>query len=112
VIGETITRQRGVAVADPYSGESNGLDWTTPTTAAVAGCAVAIGSTGDPNMDARDAVASDFTVYAPADADIAPADRLVIRTLTCEVVGRPFVWTNPMTGRVAGLVVRADVLEG
>lgn len=112
VYGETVTRQRGVAVTDPYSGEATGLDWTAPATLAIDGCGVASGTSVDPNLDARDMVVSDFTIYAPADADVTPADRLVIRSLVCEVVGRPFAWRSPFTGWEPGKVIQANVVEG
>lgn len=110
--GETVTRRRGAPVTDPYSGEETGVDWSTPTDVDIAGCAVAIGSTDDPTMVARDAVVSDFTVYAPPGTAVLPSDRLVIRSLVCEVVGRPFEWRSPFTGWEPGVVVHANVVEG
>ena len=112
MIGETVTRLRGVLVVDPYSGEDSVLDWETPGELDVPGCGVAAGSTDDPNLDARDAVVSDFTVYAPAGSDVEPADRVIIRGFICEVVGRPFEWRSPFTGWAPGLVVKANVVEG
>ena len=109
--GETVTRQRGSATADPFSGENTATDWSSPTEVDYV-CAVAQTATDDPRMVARDAVVSDFTVYAPEGADILPGDRLVIRSLTCEVVGRPFEWSNPFTGWTPGVVAKANVVEG
>ena len=110
--GETVTRQRGVLVEDPYSGSDSSLDWETPAELDIAGCGVAAGTTLDPNVDARDMVVSDFTVYAPAGADVEPHDRVIVRGFVCEVVGRPFVWRSPFTGWAPGLVVQANVVEG
>ena len=110
--GETVTRLRGAAVSDPYSGESTGTDWSDPDSLDIDRCAVALGSSDDPNLVARDAVVSDFTVYAPPGSDILASDRLVIRGLTCEVVGRPFDWRSPFTGWQPGLAVKANVVEG
>jgi hypothetical protein len=112
VIGETVTRLRGVATDDPYSSEDTVLDWTTPAELDIPGCAVASGPTADPNIDARDMVVSDFTVYAPAGTEVWPVDRVVIRGFVCEVVGRPFDWRSPFTGREPGVVILANVVEG
>jgi hypothetical protein len=110
--GETVTRQRGVAATDPYSGTSTGLDWTTPTTLAIAHCGVADGGSLEPAEAARNAVDSDFDVILPAGSDVTAADRLVIRGLVCDVAGRPFDWANPFTGWQPGMIARAKIREG
>lgn len=110
--GETVTRQRGVPVVDPYSGEATGIDWTTPTTLAIPGCAVADGGSIEPVQDARTAVVSDFDVLAPYGADVLAGDRVVIRGLVCDVQGRPFDWLHPMTGWHPGRVIKAKITEG
>jgi hypothetical protein len=110
--GETVTRLRGVALTDPYSGEATDVDWTTPTSLAIPGCGVADGGSLEPTQDARNAILSDFDVVAPYGVDVQAGDRLVIRGLTCEVSGRPFDWMNPFTGWTPGTVIRAKVVEG
>lgn len=112
MIGETVTRLRGVATEDPYSGEDSALDWSDPAELDIPGCAVASGPTSDPNLDARDMVVSDFTVYAPAGTEVFPSDRVIVRGFVCEVVGRPFDWVSPFTGRTPGVVILANVVEG
>lgn len=109
--GETVTRLRGTPVIDPYSEEATGLNWDGPASLELL-CGVADGGSIEPSQDARDSVASDFDVLAPYGADVTPADRLVVRGLTCEVVGRPFAWLNPLTGWTAGTLVRAKIVEG
>jgi len=110
--GEAVTRQRGVATTDPYSGEATGTDWSTPTTLVIPRCAVADGGSLEPLQDARNAVESDFDVILPYGSDVTAADRLVVRGLVCEIQGRPFDWLNPFTGWEAGMVARCKVVEG
>lgn len=110
--GETIVRQRATAVTDPYSDESEAEDWTTPDSLTITGCGIADGGSLEPTQDARNAVESDFDVIAPYGVDVTPADRLVVRGLTCQVVGRPFDWRNPFTGWEPGTVIRAKIVEG
>lgn len=110
--GETVTRVRGAAVDDPYSGEDSSYDWDAADELDIPGCGVAAGLTTDPNMDARDMVVSDFTIYAPPATEVFPSDRVIVRGLVCEVVGRPFEWRSPYTGWTPGVVVQANVVEG
>jgi hypothetical protein len=88
------------------------VDWSPPTSLAIPGCAVADGGSLEPLQDARNAVDSDFDVLAPYGSDVLAGDRVVIRGLTCEVVGRPFDWRSPFTGWEPGTVVRATIREG
>lgn len=110
--GETVTRQRGVAVTDPYSGQATSLDWTTPLTLDIDGCGVADGGSLEPVQDARNSVDSDFDVVMPTGSDVLATDRLVVRGLVCEIAGRPFDWTNPFSGWQPGMVVKAKIREG
>src|SRR5690606_41848307 len=66
----------------------------------------------EPSEVARDAVVTDVVLYRDEPADITEGDRVVVRGLTCEVVGRPATWRHPFTGWTAGFVVRANVVEG
>jgi hypothetical protein len=110
--GETVTRQRGVEVTDPYSGEATEIDWSNPDELEITGCAVADGGSLEPVQDARNEVDSDFDVLAPYGSDVLAGDRLVIRALVCEVQGRPFDWLHPMTGWKPGTVIKAKIREG
>lgn len=96
--GETVTRLRGTLVVDPYSGEANGVDWTTPASLAIPGCAFNPGQTAEPVQDARTAVITQPEVYDPSYADVLPGDRLVVRGKTYEVDGDVQDWGNPFTG--------------
>jgi hypothetical protein len=110
--GETVTRQRGVMVTDPYSGQATSLDWTTPTTLSIPGCGFNPGSSSEPVQDGRNAVITKPEVYAPAGMDVLAGDRLVVRGVTYEVSGRPQAWVSPFTGWAPGLVIVLDLVEG
>lgn len=110
--GETVTRQRGVPVTDPYSGTTTALDWTTPDELDIDGCGVALAGSVEPLVNVRNPVDSDFDIFMPTGSDVWPVDRLVVRGLVCEVAGRPFDWTSPFTGWQPGLVVQAKIREG
>jgi hypothetical protein len=110
--GETVIRQRGAVVTDPYSGEATGVDWDDPDEHEVPGCAFNPGRSSEPLQDARNAVTSQPEVYAPAGVDIVAGDRLVVRGLTFEVDGDPADWISPFTGWAPGLVVALKRTEG
>lgn len=111
--GETVTRQRGTAVTDPYSEESTDVDWSDPEELTLQRCAVWPGDSAEPLRDAQpDLVVSDFVVAAAPGVDVIASDRLVIRGLTCQVVGRPFDWRSPFTGWQPGTIIQANVTEG
>lgn len=111
--GETVTRLRATTTANPYSGESDGdPDWTNPDDLDIDGCGFDPGGSYETPDPRRDSITSQPTIYAPADADIAAADRVVARGVTYEVDGRPALWRNPLTGWQPGLVVRLRLFEG
>lgn len=112
VHGETVTRQRGTAVTDPYSGAATGISWDSPTLLVIPNCGVADGGSLEPLQDARNAVESDFDVIAPYGVDVLAGDRIVVRGLVCDVAGRPFAWRNPFTGWAPGTLIRAKITEG
>lgn len=110
--GETVTRLRATgSTTDPYSNEPV-TNWAAPESLSLPGCAVADGGSVEPVEDARNAVLSDFDVIAPPGSDVLPTDRLIVRGLTCDVIGRPFDWRSPFTGWRPGMVVRVKVVEG
>lgn len=55
---------------------------------------------------------SDYLLFFPPGADVLATDAVEVRGTECEVVGRPFEWVNPLTGRDFGVVVRANRGEG
>lgn len=110
--GETVTRLRRGLVSDPYSGEDTLADWATATSVDIELCAVVPGGSIEPSQDAREAVATDFIVYAPTTSDVVAQDRLVVRGLTCDIVGRPADWRSPFVDWWPGLEIKASIVEG
>lgn len=111
--GETVTRQRGIAATDPYSGEpGTDIDWNSPDELEFSGFAVAPGAFVEDATPDRTRVDILFTLYGPFAADIEPLDRVVVRGQTCEVVGKRQDWRNPFTGGEAGCVVEVRKVAG
>jgi hypothetical protein len=113
MIGETVTVLTAGTVADPYSGETV-ASWDNATEVDVPNVLVADGGSVEPLQDARNAVDSDFDLIFQPHVTVAPTaqDRIVVRGLTCEVAGRPFLWKWPGSGDEAGLVVKTQIREG
>lgn len=112
MFGETITRQRATAAVNVYSGESDGLDWDTPSTATISGVAVAPAGSSEPLEVGRSSVDTRLTLYLPHGADVRPLDRVVVRGKTYEVQGERAEWTGPFTGWQAGSVVEVQKVDG
>lgn len=114
--GETVTRLRAVMVLDPYSQELTQAAWdddaNPPTPLEVPRCAVDDSKTRETNDTNRNAVVTDFVVYPDEQYDIKSGDRLVVRGLTCEIVGRPSTPVNPFNGDAPGMEIFANVWEG
>jgi hypothetical protein len=108
---EPVTVLTAGTVTDPYSGEPTGENWDNATERAES-CGVADGGSTEPLTDARDPVDSDFDLIFDHDPGITAANRVVVRGLTCYVVGRPFSWRSPFTGWEPGTVVRVSIREG
>lgn len=109
--GETVTIVRTTpGGTDPYGDPLPSTVERIP----IVGCAVADGAaSSEPAMPGRTPVVSDFLVLPPAGSpQVLHTDQLEVRGLLCEVVGRPFEWRSPFTGRVFGSAVRANVAEG
>ncbi len=110
--GETVMRQRATAILDPYSQEMTGADWDDPDTLEVPRCAVDDSKTREVVTTDRGAVVTDFVVWPDSQYDITAADRLVVRGLVCEIVGRPSTPVNPFTGDAPGMEIFCNVWEG
>lgn len=110
--GETVTVLTAGTEVDPYSGVSKPSWDVSPTSVAVDGVAVALGGTTEPTQDAQNSVQADFDLFFPTGATVTRFNKVVVRGATCNVVGVPFLWTNPFTGWEAGLVVQAKFEEG
>lgn len=110
--GETVTRLRATPKLDPYSDETTGTDWSSPETLEIPRCAVDDSKSRETFDANRNAVVTDFVVWPDAQYDIQSGDRLVIRGLTCSIVGRPSSPVNPFTGDAPGMEIHANIWEG
>ena len=108
--GETVTILTAGTTVDRFGNET--LDWSTATSIVVDNVAVADGGSLEVNTNAQNIVDSDFDLIFPPDVTVTAAHRLIVRGLTCNVAGRPFLWSNPFTGWTPGLVVKAQIREG
>lgn len=103
--GETITRLRAAAILDPYSGEATDLVWTSPSSLAIKGVAIAPGPTSESAEADRSRLEVRLTLYLPYGADVKPLDRVIVRGETYEVEGGRTDWRNPYSGSEPGSVV-------
>ena len=111
MIGETVTVLTATPVLDPYSGETTGISWDTPTEVDVDDVLVGSGGSSEPLIDARNPVDSDFDLFFQTlePIPVTSANRVRVRGLDCDVAGRPFLWRM---GGVGGWVVKVKVREG
>ena len=109
MVGESVTVTTPGTKTDVYGNTE--LDWSNATTRTLT-CLVGSGGSTEPLLDARTPVESDFDLVFPReDPGITSADRVTVRGLVCEVVGRPFAWLYA-SGSSAGTVVRVSIKEG
>ena len=107
--GETVTvLRRVVGGVDRYGNPTD--TWAEGVDVAL--CGVAPRSSDEPAETGRAAVITGLTVYMPTGTQIAPADRLVVRGVTYEVVGEPGDWRSPFSGWRAGVEVAVTRVEG
>jgi len=110
--GEIVTRLRGHLVLDPYSDEAERTSWENPDVLSLGRCGVYPSASLEPVASDRNAVLSDFDIYTETTVDVIATDRLELRGLLCEVVGRPNFPHHPMTGWDPGGVIQAKIVEG
>lgn len=98
---------------DPYSGEAS-ESWEVALGASerVDHCGVAPGGSTEVVAVNRTPVDSDFDLIFDHDPAIVPTNRVIVRGLTCNVVGRPMKWRSPFTGWEPGWIVQAKIREG
>jgi hypothetical protein len=113
--GETVTILTAGETVDPYSTETS-ESWADGdvTSEDVDNVLIGDGGSVEPLQDARNQVTSDFDLIFQPPLDTIPTaqSRVVVRGLTCKVVGRPFPWRWPSSGTDAGMVVKAEIVEG
>lgn len=110
MIGETVTRLRATTAEDRYGDDA--ADWSNPDELDIDGCAVAPRDAEEDRPGGRQVVIAGFNVYAPADTEVLPTDRLRVRGDDHEVDGEPGVWTNPFTDVTAGVEIRTRKVTG
>lgn len=108
--GETITVLRPSTTTDRYG--NTVADWDTATRTDVELCALAPRTSPEDLSNGRQGVIIGMTLYAPADADLRPSDRVLARGETFEVDGHPETWRNPYTGVDFGIEAALRRVEG
>ena len=110
---EPVTILTAGTEANPYSGEaSESWEVALGATSRIDFCGVAPGGSTEPLEVGRTAVDSDFDLIFDHDPAILPSNRVIVRGLTCNIVGRPIAWRSPFTGWEPGWIVRASIREG
>lgn len=111
--GETVTVLTAGLEEDPYSGEFvPSWEWM-PSEREVQGVAVADGGSVEPLQPGRESVVSDYDlIFWGEDPGVTHDNRVIVRGITCSVVGRPFPWPWVFTGGIAGTVVKVKIVEG
>lgn len=106
---EAVTVSTPVWTVDDYGNRV--ADWVNATDRAEL-CGVADAGSTEPLEVDRNAIDADFDLIFDHDPAITAQDRVTVRTLLCEVAGRPFAWRSPFTGWEPGTVVRVKIREG
>lgn len=120
--GEVVTILSPGTVLSPFSGVAapaweldDDQEWETePSEVVVDNVLVASGGTTNVPEVARSAVDSDFDlIFRPPYTTVpTPHDRVIVRDLVCDVVGRPFSWIFAASGTDGGVVCRVSIREG
>ena len=112
--GESVTVLAPGPSIDPYSGETTYNDWKNPISQVVGDVLVGSGGSIEDTTSTNNIVDSDFDLIFQPPVTVTPtsANRIIVRGLTCNVVGRPFLWRWPTSGVEAGLVVKVQIREG
>lgn len=114
--GEEVTVIRAARVVDPYSGETERLDWKQATETPYPHCGVEIRTTGDirePTGDVlRAPLYAGLRVFGPPDMDVNAEDRMRVRGEVWDVDGDVDFPVNPFTGWAPGCTVNLRRVEG
>lgn len=112
--GETAQLLEGTAITDPYSGETGGVDWSTPTVVETwTGIAVAPKTSTESSEVTRTPLFAGLTILGvPVDSAVTAEHRVRVRGEDYEVEGDPANYHNPFTGWNPGKVVNLKRIEG
>lgn len=102
--GEPAFVLRAKRVLDPYSGETEALDWTdVERIGPYEWCALAPRKTDEPAVSGERPVVIEATVYSPhPDMDLTAQDRIEIAGQVWDIDGEPLLWRNPLSGWTPG----------
>ena len=108
LMGETVTRLRGIVKVDPYSGEATDVDWTTPDRLALEGSSVQPEQGSEETFD-RDMVTSRWRLWHHnPGADLDARDRIEYDGDVYEVDGEVMRWRHHRLGHLTCLLKRAE----
>ena len=110
--GETVVRERGTPVLDPYSQEPTARDWSAPAELEIKGVAIAPTSSTEPLADDRQMVVTGMSLYCASGADVLPEDRIRARSGLWQVEGEVADWHHPMTDWSPGAEFRIKKVDG
>ena len=107
---ETVTIRRPTTTTDRYGNTVS--DWSDPTDTTADALAIYPRSEGDPEINAgRTAVIVGLTVLLPIDTDVAPTDRMVVRSVVYAIEGEPGEYRAPW-GWEPGIEVALRRVDG
>lgn len=110
--GETVVRERGQMVADPYSGEATKRDWADPDELDIEGVAIAPSTGSETRTEDRNPIVTDMSLYAAPGVDVLPHDRIRARSGLWDVEGEVADWKSPFTGWNPGVEFRIRKVSG
>jgi hypothetical protein len=106
--GEQVTVRRSTVGVDAY-GDPVRATWSDLAT--YPRCAVWPSASTEDNAG-RSEVDTTLQMALPPGADVLSTDRLVWRGDTYEVIGDPFAWRSPFTGRAPGVQLTVQRVTG
>lgn len=106
----TIERLRPVLIPD---GHGNTVpDWSQPPDVLpIGGCSVQPAGATEENLQSRDTILREWTVFAPRFADVTATDRVRWDGIDYEVTGVPAAWDSP-TGALSHIQFTIQQWEG
>lgn len=110
--GETVTRERGQLVPDPYSGELTKRVWAAPDLLELEGVAIAPSSSTESSTENRTTTTTSMSLYAAPGVDVLPQDRIRARSGLWNVDGEVADWKNALTGWNPGVEFRISKVAG
>jgi hypothetical protein len=104
---QSVERLRGVETEDEYHNVD--IDWDDPDAATITGCSVQPGGGLQVN-DAREAITTLYTVWAPEGADVVDTDRIRFAGTVYDIDGSIERWN--VGSSLDHLVIRLKAVSG